>query len=106
MGKFPWGKQFFVRSSQSVGHPMVQNHMHNISPPMDPTPIESNQTLIIYSLNAVLSSHPCLDFPNGFFLSDPLTKILQAHLISTTDTTCSPHLFLNLMQSTHYQAPY
>jgi hypothetical protein len=84
---------------------MVQYHIHNSSPPLDPALDEPNQTLITYFHNTVLSSHLCSDLPNGFFLSDPLTKILQTHLISTMDTARPPHLFLTLLQSTNYQAP-
>jgi hypothetical protein len=60
----------------------------------------------------ILSSHLCLDLPNGLFPSRSLTKILYAFLISSImPATCPSHLVLLdfitlIMKRTSYEAPH
>ena len=42
----------------------------------------------------ILSSHVCLDLPNGLFPSGSPTKILYTPLLSPIHTTCPTHLIL------------
>jgi len=55
----------------------------------------------------ILSFHLCLGFPSDFFLSEFLTTILHAFLISPMHTTCPAHLiFLGLIILLKFEEVY